>query len=38
MPASSYEFVPDGDGKTILKVKDPTAFWSVSNFLIIQTD
>ena len=35
-PQDSYYLEPDGD-KTILTIKDPGKFWSVSNFLIIQT-
>ena len=36
-PASSYTLKKDGD-KTTLSITDPAKFWSVSNFLIIQTD
>ena len=36
MPASSYRI--DTNGSTsVLYISDPTAFWSVSNYLIIQT-
>ena len=37
VPASSYTLKKDGD-KTTLSITDPAKFWSVSNFLIIQTD
>ena len=33
---SSYHFEESGDGKCILVITNPTKFWSVSNFLIIQ--
>lgn len=36
MPASSYRLESNGSTCT-LYVSDPTAFWSVSNYLIIQT-
>ena len=36
MPASSYRIVKNGATST-LYISDPTAFWSVSNYLIIQT-
>lgn len=36
-PAGSYEVI-SSEGKSTLKITDPSAFWSVSNFLIIQTD
>lgn len=36
MPASSYRIEKSGKTSTIF-ITDPTAFWSVSNFLIIQT-
>lgn len=36
MPVSSYQLNKNSDGTTILHITDPTAFWSVSNFLIIQ--
>ena len=37
MPESSYNWVKLGDGIMLLKIKDPSLFWSLSNFLIIQT-
>ena len=36
MPASSYR-IEKGKGTSTLYIIDPTAFWSVSNYLIIQT-
>ena len=36
VPAGSYTLQKEGQS-TILVISDPTAFWSVSNFLIIQT-
>ena len=38
MPSSSYQWVKSGNGTTTLQITDPTTFWSVSNFLIIQTN
>ena len=38
MPTASYKLVKTGKGTTILQIIDPTAFWSVSNYLIIQTN
>ncbi len=35
MPASSYRFEKNGSTST-LYILDPTAFWSISNYLIIQ--
>ena len=37
MPSTSYKIVKTGEGTSTLQVIDPTAFWSVSNYLIIQT-
>lgn len=37
MPSSSYEIKTDDD-KTLLHIIEPTAFWSVSSYLIIQTN
>ena len=37
VPASSYSFEKDGGGWT-LTITDATAFWSVSNYLVIQTN
>ena len=36
MPAGSYRIDKDGDKSSTLVILDPTAFWSVSNFLVIQ--
>jgi len=36
MPASSYK-IEKGKDSSILYIIDPTAFWSVSNYLVIQT-
>ena len=38
MPASSYKLVKNSDDTMTLQILDPTTFWSVSNFLIIQTN
>lgn len=38
MPASTYKFIKGDKGVTILQILDPTAFWSVSRYLIIQMD
>lgn len=38
MPESSYRLVKEGKDRTILRIIDPTSFWSVSNYLIIQTN
>ena len=35
MPSGSYQIINSGSN-SILKVTDPTAFWSVSNYLVIQ--
>lgn len=35
-PANSYEFIKNQDKTSTLVIKDPGAFWSLSNFLIIQ--
>ena len=37
MPSSSYTLTSSG-GSTHLSITDPATFWSVSNFLIIQTN
>lgn len=36
-PASSYTITENGDGTSTLNITDPTTFWSVSNYLVIQT-
>lgn len=38
MPESSYELITDGKNNYTLKITNPTAFWKISNYLIIQTD
>ena len=35
-PTGSYELVKDGKGLLVLKILDPTEFWSVSKYLVIQ--
>jgi len=36
-PASSYEIV-DENGQKVLKITDPSTFWSLSNYLVVQVD
>lgn len=36
MPSSSYKIVKTGKNQSVLYILDPTAFWSISNYLIIQ--
>ena len=36
-PASSY-VIEDEDGQKVLKIKDPSQFWQLSNFLVIKVD
>lgn len=38
MPQSAYILTTSGDGNFTLRIKNPTEFWSISNFLVIQTD
>lgn len=38
MPSSAYILTTGGDKNFILRVTNPTDFWSLSNILIIQTD
>ena len=38
MPSSSYELTTTGKGDFTLRVKNPSDFWRVSNYLVIQTD
>ena len=38
MPAGSYEEVKGADGLITLKITNPTAFWSLTPYLIIQVD
>ncbi len=35
-PAGSYEMVKDAKGQLVLKITNPTQFWSVSRYLVIQ--
>ena len=35
-PSGSYELVKDDKGQLTLKITDPTEFWSVSRYLVIQ--
>lgn len=35
-PANSYAFIKNQDKTSTLVIKDPGAFWSLSNFIIIQ--
>lgn len=37
-PAGSYEIVDGADGNKIIRISNPTAFWSISPYLIIQVD
>lgn len=36
-PADSYEF-SDSGGRKMLLIVDPDKFWSLTNYLVIQTD
>lgn len=38
MPTSSYELTTTGNGNFTLKVKSPSEFWRISNYLVIQTN
>ena len=38
MPTSSYELTTSGKGDFTLRVINPTDFWKISNYLVIQTD
>lgn len=38
MPQSSYTLTTNGKGSFTLNVTNPNAFWSVSNYLVIQTN
>lgn len=38
MPKSSYNITKTNKGEYVLSITNVTAFWSVSNFLVIQTD
>lgn len=38
MPASSYELISNGDNNYTLIINDPSNFWRISNYLVIQSD
>lgn len=38
MPSSTYELTTTGDKNFTLHIKNPADFWSISNYLVIQTD
>lgn len=38
MPQSSYILTTTGDHNFTIRITNPTSFWSISNFLVIQTD
>lgn len=38
MPQSSYTMTKNGDGTYTLNITDPTRFWSISRYLVIQTN
>ncbi len=38
MPTSAYTLTTSGNNEYLLKIIDPTLFWSISNYLVIQTD
>lgn len=38
MPQTSYVITTNGNGHYTLRISNPTEFWSVSNFLVIQTN
>ncbi len=38
MPSQSYTLSTNGNGSFTLRINNPGEFWSVSNFLVIQTD
>lgn len=38
VPESSYTLTTDGKGTFKLRITNPTQFWSISNFLVIQTN
>ena len=38
MPPSSYQITTKGDKTFILTVTNPSSFWAISNYLVIQTD
>lgn len=38
MPSSSYELTTDGQGNFTLNIINPSDFWKITSYLIIQTD
>ncbi len=38
MPQSAYSIVRNTDGTSLLTIKDPTTFWSSSNYLVISLE
>lgn len=38
MPESSYTLITDGKNSYTLQITNPTHFWNISNYLVIQTD
>lgn len=38
MPQGAYSLIRNSDGTTTLTINDPTAFWSISNYLVISLD
>lgn len=38
VPESSYTLTTDGNNNYTLTITNPTAFWNISNFLVIQTN
>lgn len=36
VPSNSYSLIPNPDGTSTLVIKDPSSFWSISNYLVIQ--
>lgn len=38
MPQSAFVLTTSGNNNFTLRITNPTAFWSISNFLVIQTD
>lgn len=37
-PAGSYEMVKQADGQLVLRITNPTQFWGISNYLVVQVD
>lgn len=36
VPSDSYSLIPNPDGTSTLLIKNPSSFWSISNYLVIQ--